>query len=128
VGGLSSLDESGRYLSPTIVVSPSSDSQLMQEEIFGPILPILTYEKFDQVVNFINGKDKALSVYYAGNPNSKHFKRLTDETSSGNISANDVLGHTMDLENGFGGVGPSGHGRVGGYESFKGWSNAKSII
>ena len=128
IGGLQTFDQAGRYLSPTVVVEPRRDSQMMQEEIFGPILPILTYENFEEVIKFINSGDKPLSVYYAGNPGSKHFKRLVDETSSGNISANDVLTHTMDFENGFGGVGASGYGRVGGYESFKRWSNAKSII
>lgn len=62
-----------------------------------------------------------------GNPHSNHFKRLQNETSSGNITANDVLHHTGDVELGFGGVGHSGYGRVGGYEAFKQWSNAKSV-
>jgi acyl-CoA reductase-like NAD-dependent aldehyde dehydrogenase len=128
VGGLSVLDETQRYLSPTIVLNPNKDSQMMNEEIFGPILIILTYKHFDEVIKQIRDGGKPLAVYYAGNPSSKNFKRLTEETSSGNITANDVLHHTMDFENGFGGVGMSGYGRVGGYESFKMWSNPKSVV
>ena len=128
VGGLSVLDETQRYLSPTIILNPDKDSQMMTEEIFGPILIVMTYAHFDEVVNQIRNSGKPLAVYYAGNPSSSNFKRLTYETSSGNITANDVLHHTMDFENGFGGVGMSGYGRVGGYEAFKMWSNPKSVV
>ena len=91
-------------------------------------MPILTYKDFDEVVdNFVNKLEKPLAVYYAGNTNSANWNRLLKETSSGNISANDVLHHATEIEFGFGGVGHSGTGRVGGYEAFKLWSNGKSI-
>jgi hypothetical protein len=63
-----------------------------------------------------------------GNPHSKNFGRLQKETSSGNITANDIMNHVTDIDLGFGGVGQSGYGRVGGYEAFKQWSNSKSIV
>lgn len=69
-----------------------------------------------------------MAIYYAGNHSYKNFRRLCDETSSGNVSSNDVLHHTLDIELGFGGVGQSGFGRIGGYDSFKSFSNAKSIV
>lgn len=127
-GGAGTVNTKERYLSPTVVINPSKSAPIMTEEIFGPILPILTYQNFDEVVRFINQGEKPLAIYYQGNPSSKNFRRLQDETSSGNLTANDVLHHTLDTELGFGGVGHSGFGRVGGYESFKNFSNARSIV
>jgi len=101
----------------------------MKEEIFGPILPILTFKSIDEVINVhIRTKGKPLAIYYSGNASSDNFKRLCDETSSGNISSNDALAHALNTELGFGGVGFSGMGRVCGYDAFRQWSNLKSIV
>lgn len=128
IGGIDTIDHDQRWICPTVVLNPNLDSQMMTEEIFGPILPIITYKDFDEVIdNYVNRLEKPLAVYYAGNFNSANFNRLLKETSSGNISANDVLHHATEIEFGFGGVGHSGYGRVGGYEAFKLWSNGKSI-
>jgi aldehyde dehydrogenase (NAD+) len=127
VGGLKTINREERYISPTIIKKPRLDSDLMKEEIFGPILPIITFSNFDEVIEIVNN-EKPLAIYYAGNHNYRNFKRLCEETSSGNISSNDTLNQILDIELGFGGVGQSGFGRVGGYESFKSFSNAKSII
>ena len=92
-------------MAPTVVLNPETDSAMMKEEIFGPILPVITYKNFDEVINMIHDRgQKPLAIYYGGNPSSKNFKRLVNETSSGNITANDCLNHAMDIENGFGGV------------------------
>lgn len=126
VGGLSTINRKERYISPTIIKNPDLNSELMSQEIFGPVLPVVTFKDFDEVINnHINGqgKEKPLAVYYFGNCNSKNFKRLAAETSSGNLSANDTLHHTLDIELGFGGVGHSGIGRVGGFDGFKQMSN-----
>lgn len=127
VGGVKTINRSERYISPTIIKKPKLDSDLMTEEIFGPILPILTFSDFDEVIEMVNN-EKPLAIYYAGNHNYRNFRRLCDETSSGNVSSNDTLHHTLDIELGFGGVGYSGFGRIGGYDSFKSFSNAKSIV
>ena len=127
VGGLKTINRSERYISPTIIKKPRLDSDLMKEEIFGPILPIVTFSDFDEVIEMCN-IEKPLAIYYAGNHNYRNFRRLCDETSSGNVSSNDTLHHTLDIELGFGGVGNSGFGRIGGYDSFKTFSNAKSIV
>jgi acyl-CoA reductase-like NAD-dependent aldehyde dehydrogenase len=101
----------------------------MKEEIFGPVLPILTWKNFDEViVKHIGTKGKPLAIYYAGNAWSSNFKRLCDETSSGNVSTNDALMYVLNPELAFGGVGNSGYGSVCGYESFKRFSNLKSIV
>lgn len=100
----------------------------MKNEIFGPVLPIITYKNFDEMVEkFLRGKEKPLAIYYGGNSSSENFKKICDESSSGNVSANDVLTHSAEIELGFGGVGNSGYGRVGGWEGFKSMSNCKSI-
>ena len=118
-----------KYVEPTIIVNPDRKSPVMEEEIFGPILPVVTYFKLDEAINIINEKDKALAVYYFGkcysNPNKD---RILNETSSGAFMVNEVLMQMVNHEFGFGGVGPSGYGRYGGYEGFKQWSNQKSIM
>jgi len=100
----------------------------MQEEIFGPVLPVLTFNKFYEVVQQINKLDKPLVVYYFGNEKSANFKRLEAETSSGALVANETLYHALSLYLPFGGVGYSGYGRYHGYEGFKAFSNMKSIL
>lgn len=131
IGGVETILKKGdkNYISPTVIKNPSLDSKLMTEEIFGPILPVLTFKDFSEVIDkHIKAKEKPLAIYYFGNASSENFQRLQDETSSGNLSANDVLHHAGDIELGFGGVGHSGMGRIGGYESFKQMSNARSIV
>ncbi|CDW90637.1 aldehyde dehydrogenase [Stylonychia lemnae] len=118
-----------KFVEPTIIVNPKSDSAIMEEEIFGPLLPVITYRNIDEVINFINQKDKPLALYYFG----KYFRnenrdKLVRETSSGSFVQNDVLIHMLNHEFGFGGVGFSGYGRYGGYEGFKCWSNPKSVM
>ena len=102
----------------------------MKEEIFGPILPIRTFNKLDEVIDHINAGDKPLAIYYFGkvigsNPNKD---RLINETSSGGFLTNDAITHSANHEIGFGGVGASGYGRYGGYEGFKQWSNPKGVM
>ena len=90
----------------------------MKEEIFGPILPIVEYRHFDHVINGINEKEKPLAIYYLGN-DRKNFERLNKETSSGSLNWNEILLQAAESSTGFGGVGHSGMGRIGGYEAFK---------
>mmetsp|Transcript_21710 Transcript_21710/g.20813 ORF Transcript_21710/g.20813 Transcript_21710/m.20813 type:complete len:101 (+) Transcript_21710:1010-1312(+) len=100
----------------------------MQEEIFGPVLPVITFSTIGEAISIINKKDKALTVYYFGRSYSNsNLNRVIEETSSGAVAVNDVISHLINSSFGFGGVGPSGYGRYGGYEGFKAFSNAKSI-
>ena len=123
------VDRNIKYVEPTIIVNPDLKSPVMQEEIFGPVLPVIKFSRIDEVIEFINDKDKALAVYYFGkcysNPNRD---RLMNETSSGAFLVNEVIMHITNHELGFGGVGASGYGRYGGYDGFKQWSNAKSVM
>jgi len=91
----------------------------MAEEIFGPVLPIVTYIEIGEVVERIQRGGKPLVIYYSGSTGTESYKRILNETSSGALVANDTFVHPEDPEIGFGGVGTSGYGRHGGYESFK---------
>jgi acyl-CoA reductase-like NAD-dependent aldehyde dehydrogenase len=97
----------------------------MKEEIFGPVLPIISYQSIDEAINkHILKKGKPLAIYFFGNIfNNQNYKDILEKTSSGNVTANDILSQTVAIDLGFGGVGGSGMGRYGGYEGFKNWSN-----
>lgn len=78
-------------LTPTVILNPARDSDVMRDEIFGPILPVYPYTTFDEVVKTINEGEKPLAIYYYGPNNSSNFKRLERETSSGALVGNDAL-------------------------------------
>ena len=80
-----------KNLLPTVILNPSTDSKVMKEEIFGPILPIITFNNFDEAIKLIRSKDKALCMYYFGKMNSANYKKLERETSSGALVTNEVL-------------------------------------
>ena len=106
-------------LTPTVVLNPSLDSPLMADEVFGPILSVLTYKNWDEVVAHINSRDKPLAVYYFGkNNNNNNMQRLRDETSSGAFLVNEAGFHMSNSYLPFGGVGASGYGRFHGKEGF----------
>lgn len=118
-----------KYIEPTIIENPEATSKIMNEEIFGPILPLLTFQKIEECIDLINKKDKPLAIYYfgkiMGNPNKE---KVRDNTSSGAFVVNEVMMHCCVDSFGFGGVGGSGYGRYGGYEGFKNASNPKSML
>lgn len=89
LGGKANL--STKHIEPTIIFNPNRDSQILDEEIFGPVLPILTYSNFDEVLDFINDKPKPLAVYFYGKPSHKEAHRLQNETSSGAVGVNDCF-------------------------------------
>ena len=128
LGGPDFCDVSNRYIAPTIIKEPSLDSDIMQSEIFGPILPVLSYESFDDVIDLINSKEKPLAVYFSGSASSPYIQRLQDKTSSGALVVNETMIQITEHTTGFGGVGHSGSGRLSGYESFKQWSNSKQVV
>lgn len=123
------VDRDKKYVEPTIIMNPEMTAPVMEEEIFGPLLPIITFKAIDEVIELINKKDKPLAVYYFGKVlGNTNKERLLKETSSGAFVQNEVMLHMINHEFGFGGVGPSGYGRYGGYEGFKAWSNPKSVM
>jgi aldehyde dehydrogenase (NAD+) len=76
LGGIETLNKKEKYLSPTIIKNPDRSSLIMTQEIFAPILPIVTYSNFDEALSIINSLEKPLAIYYMGNGSSKNFRRL----------------------------------------------------
>ena len=89
VGG-GKVDVEAKYIEPTIILNPALDSELMVDEIFGPVLPIIPYKKFDEVLEFVNKKEKPLAIYYFGNEKSENCKSMMQETRSGAFVTNEA--------------------------------------
>ena len=117
-------DKSERYLSPTILTDVRLDAPVMQEEIFGPIFPVLTFKQLDEVIAFVNKREKPLALYYFG----KNDKKVLRHTSSGGACVNDVIMHIVNHKVPFGGVGHSGMGTYHGKESFMTFSHRRSVV
>ena len=115
-----------RKIEPTLV-SASFDDLVMQEEIFGPILPILTYDDFGDVISILSEKEKPLALYIFSE-NSAHINEVTERLSFGGGCVNDVVIHLATSEMGFGGVGESGMGCYHGKAGFDAFSHTKSIV
>ncbi len=111
---------------PTLVVNPPEDSKILEEEIFGPLLPIKTYKDFSETIAYVNAHPRPLAAYYFGNNKAEEEAVLT-KTTSGGACINDVIMHVMQEELPFGGVGPSGMGSYHGEEGFRTFSHAKSV-
>ncbi len=111
---------------PTIVLDPTDDMQVMQDEIFGPILPVKQYQDVNETLDYINDHDRPLGLYYFGQDKAEENKALT-HTTSGGVTVNDVVMHVAQEDLPFGGVGPSGMGSYHGYDGFRNFSHAKAI-
>ncbi|GMG88406.1 coniferyl aldehyde dehydrogenase [Biformimicrobium ophioploci] len=111
---------------PTLILDATDDMLVMQEEIFGPLMPVRTYKHLDAAIEYINSKPRPLGLYYFGNSNTEE-RDILDKTVSGGVTINDVLMHVAQEDLPFGGVGPSGMGAYHGFEGFKTFSHAKSI-
>ena len=117
-------DKAERYLSPTILTDIKENAPVMQEEIFGPIFPVMTFKHLDEVISFVTDREKPLALYYFGT-NDKHILR---HTSSGGTCINDVIMHIVNHKVPFGGVGNSGIGSYHGKDSFLAFSHRRSVI
>jgi len=111
---------------PTLIPEPPEDLKLLQEEIFGPLLPIRTYREFSETVDYINSRPRPLAAYYFGN-DAEEQNSVETRTTSGGMCINDVIMHISQEDLPFGGVGPSGMGSYHGIEGFRTFSHAKSI-
>ncbi|MDN3203787.1 aldehyde dehydrogenase family protein [Algoriphagus sediminis] len=121
------MDPQQRYIEPTILSQVNLDMEVMQEEIFGPILPVITYDDLDQAIALVNSFPKPLALYYFGEDKSLRDKVL-EETSSGNTVVNDCVIHFIHTEMPFGGVNNSGIGKAHGYFGFQAFSNEKGVL
>lgn len=114
-------------IAPTVMDNVTSEDAVMGEEIFGPVLPILTFEDFDVMIDEQKDKDKPLALYLFSS-NKKHIKRVVTELSYGGGCINDVVIHLASSAMGFGGVGESGMGSYHGKAGFDAFSHYKSIV
>ena len=116
-----------QQIEPTVLDNVTWDDAVMQEEIFGPIMPILTYENLDQVIANLQKKQKPLALYFFSQ-NKKNIKAVTEKVSYGGGCINDTIIHLATSEMGFGGVGESGMGSYHGKTGFDAFSHTKSIV
>ncbi|MBE6589407.1 MAG: aldehyde dehydrogenase [Ruminococcaceae bacterium] len=114
-------------IAPTVMDGVTEEDAVMGEEIFGPIMPILTYDDFDALVNSLKEKEKPLALYLFTS-NKKHARRVTGELSYGGGCINDVVIHLATSAMGFGGVGESGMGSYHGKDGFDAFTHYKSIV
>ena len=117
-------DEQNNYISPTLIKPYELNHSLMQDEIFGPILPILEFENIESVIEYINKRPRPLALYYFGNKNINIIKR----TTSGGACINDAIMHIIPHSLPFGGIGQSGMGSYHGKKSFDTFSHYKSVL
>lgn len=124
-GGNSNLET--LYIEPTLISNITEDMAIAEEEIFGPLLPILSYSTIDEAISLINNKPKPLALYYFGEE-SDTYKKVIHETSSGNVVFNDCVLHFLHPNLPFGGVNNSGIGKSHGYYGYLSFSNEKGVL
>jgi coniferyl-aldehyde dehydrogenase len=112
---------------PTLVLNPTDDMKIMKDEIFGPLLPVKTYDTVDEAIGYVNDHARPLGLYYFGN-DAKEQERVLTRTTSGGVTVNDVVMHVAMEDLPFGGVGPSGMGSYHGIDGFKTFSHAKAVF
>ncbi|MCY1333682.1 Coniferyl aldehyde dehydrogenase [compost metagenome] len=117
----------GRRLPHTLVLNASDDMKLMQDEIFGPLLPIVPYDRLEDAFAYVNDRPRPLALYYFGYDKAEQ-QRVLHETHSGGVCLNDTLLHVAQDDMPFGGIGPSGMGHYHGHEGFLTFSKAKGVF
>ena len=115
-----------RKMPLTIVRDVTDDMTIMQEEIFGPVLPIVKYDGIDDAIGQVNRRDRPLGLYYFG-PDQDERRRVLDRTIAGGVTIDDVVFHVSMEDLPFGGVGPSGMGSYHGIDGFRTFSHAKAV-
>jgi coniferyl-aldehyde dehydrogenase len=112
---------------PTLVLNPTDDMNIMKDEIFGPLLPVKTYDTVDEAIGYVNGHARPLGLYYFG-ADAKEQEQVLARTTSGGVTVNDVVMHVAMEDLPFGGVGPSGMGAYHGIDGFRTFSHAKAVF
>ncbi len=120
-------DREDLYIEPTILAESDPDSAIMQEEVFGPIMPVISWDNFSEVIDFINVRPKPLGLYYFSSAR-RYLKALIKKTSSGGVLVNDVITHFINHSMPFGGVGESGMGVYHGKYGFETFSHFKPLM
>ena len=115
-----------RKVPPTLIIDPTDEMKVMQEEIFGPVLPVKTYADVGEAIAYVNAHDRPLGLYYFGDDAAER-DRVLSGTTSGGATVNDVIFHVAQEDLPFGGVGPSGMGSYHGHDGFLEFSHKKAI-
>ena len=116
-----------RRMAPALILNPTDDMKIMQEEIFGPLLPVRAYREIDEAIDYINVRDRPLGLYYFGTDAAER-DRVIDRTTAGGVTVNDVVMHFAQEELPFGGIGPAGMGAYHGHDGFREFSHRKSVF
>ena len=116
-----------RQFPPTLLLDVTDEMAVMQEEIFGPILPVVTYDRLDDAIAYVNARPRPLALYFFGN-DAESQRRVLERTTSGGVLVNDTILHYAQDDLPFGGIGPSGMGAYHGFEGFKTMSHAKAVF
>ena len=124
VGG--TFEEADRTIHPTLLTDVTADMLIMQEEIFGPIVPVLTYRHVDEVITHISRSSKPLALYiYSNSPDN--IDRILSRTSSGGVTVNGFFSHYLENHLPFGGVNQSGMGSYHGVFGFRAFSHERAV-
>lgn len=121
------MDESDRYIAPTVLRDVAKDSAVMEDEIFGPILPVLSVGSVDEAIEFVNSRPKPLALY-AFSSDKQVQNKIVNSTSSGGVSINHIMMHVANPNLPFGGVGPSGQGAYHGKATFDCFTHMKPVL
>jgi aldehyde dehydrogenase (NAD+) len=121
------LNEQDNYISPTLLTAVNDQMEVMHEEIFGPLLPIMTYKSLSEATQYINTKPKPLALYFFGN-NKQNRDFVLQNTTAGGTAINDALTHIANPDLPFGGVNNSGIGKTHGYYGFTAFSNERAVL
>jgi coniferyl-aldehyde dehydrogenase len=121
------LSRDSKVFPPTLVFGAGSESAMMQEEIFGPILPVVAYRTLDEAIAYVNARPRPLALYYFDESASR-VDRVLAETESGGVTVNDCIYHLAQHNLPFGGVGPSGMGHYHGFDGFQTFSKKRGVM
>jgi coniferyl-aldehyde dehydrogenase len=122
-----SFEDEKRVFPPTLILGANDSMRVMQEEIFGPILPVVPYSSLGDALAFINARPRALALYYFDRSEWR-IKKVLEQTVSGGVTVNDCIFHFPQHNLPFGGVGPSGMGAYHGFDGFKTFSKKKGVL
>lgn len=120
------LEEADLTIHPTMLTDVTPQMKILQEEIFAPVLPVMTYDNLDQVISYIEARDKPLALYIFSN-NEANVEKVLSRTSSGGVTVNGVFSHYLENQLPFGGVNQSGIGSYHGYFGFKAFSHERAV-
>ncbi|HEY3821705.1 MAG TPA: coniferyl aldehyde dehydrogenase [Polyangiaceae bacterium] len=116
-----------RKLAPTLVIDPTEEMAVMQEEIFGPVLPIVTYQSLDEAIDYVNEHPRPLALYFFSH-DKQATERVLNETISGGVTVNETMLHVAQDDLPFGGIGPSGMGAYHAHEGFESFTKKKPVF